>query len=212
MPKQALVVKRDVLFNGSYFQGFMPKGQTDFIPIILSKFEYYERGEKLENDPSLQQIIPYIWIVNPKAKKVFAYKRSVKGYSESRLMNKWSCGIGGHIDKEDSKDPIQNGMMRELKEEVKIKEYPQPKIIGFINDDSDVVNQVHFGVVAVAETDFDVEKNDEEISEGRLYTLKDLEKIFSDPQNDVEKWTKISWPVVKAYALCLFEKEKVVSL
>ncbi len=199
MVKQALVVKRDVLFNGNYFEGFMPKTKSDFIPIILSRFEYHERGQNLETNSALQQIIPYIWIVNPKTKKVFAYKRSVKGYSETRLMNKWSCGIGGHIEKEDCEDPIQNGMMRELKEEVKIQEYPQPKIIGFINDDSDPVNQVHFGVVAVAETNFDVEKGDEEIAQGRLYSLEELEKIFADPQNDVEKWTKISWPVVREH-------------
>ena len=199
MAKEALVVKREVLFGSNYFQGFMPKDQADFIPTILSKFEYHERGEKLEHDSSLQQIIPYIWIIDPKTKKVFAYKRSVKGYSEARLMNKWSCGIGGHIDKEDCANPIQNGMMRELKEEVRIQEYPQPKIIGFINDDSDSVNQVHFGVVAVAETSFDVQKGDEEIAQGRLYSVEDLEKIFSDPQNDIEKWTKISWPVVKKY-------------
>jgi hypothetical protein len=66
--------------------------------------------------------------LNTKTKKVFAYKRIPgKGdYVEKRLMNKLSCGLGGHIDREDSADPIMNAMMRELEEEIEMKTYPHP--------------------------------------------------------------------------------------
>lgn len=200
MAKKALVVKREVLFGDSYFHGFVNTKMKDFAQAALSDYFYHERGEVLENDSSIQQIIPYVWIVNPKTKEVFAYRRaSNQNYNESRLRNKWSCGVGGHIDHTDEGNPILSAMMRELQEEVKMEKYPEPKIVGYINDDSDAVNSVHFGVVAIAETDGAVEKGDDEMAEGRFFSISELEKLFANPENDVEKWTKTSWPFVRDY-------------
>lgn len=201
MAKEALIVKRDFLFKDKYFEGFLPVNEYDFIPIILENFEYHLRGEELENNSALQQIIPYVWIIKPKEKRVFAYKRASgkQNYQETRLMNKVSCGVGGHIDREDSDDPIQRAMMRELMEEVSIVKYPQPKVIGYLNDDSDSVGKVHFGVVAIAETTEDVKKKDNEMVHGQFYSIEKLEAILSNPKNDVEKWTRFSWPFVKDY-------------
>ena len=201
MGKEALVVKRDVLFENKYFQGFLPFDEHDYISKVLENYEYHIRGDELENNSSLQQIIHYDWIVDKKEKKVFAYQRASgkKNYSETRLMNKISCGIGGHIDKEDSSNPIEKAMMRELMEEVVMKKYPKPKIVGFLNDDSDSVGKVHFGIVAVAETNGDVSKGDNEMKTGRFYSIGELESIFSDTNYEVESWTRISWPFVKDY-------------
>lgn len=200
MGKEALVVKREILFREGEFQGFITSEQRDFIESILSSHFYHERGEKLENDSSLQQIIPYVWIINPQTKQIFAYKRANKPtYSEARLRDKWSCGLGGHIERVDAENPIMNAMMRELMEEVKMKEYPMPKLVGYINDDSDAVNSVHFGIVAIAETTDYVEKGDDEMAEGRFFSIGELESLFANPENDVEKWTRVSWPFVKAY-------------
>src|SRR3989344_2953195 len=204
MGKEALIVKRDILFKEKQFQGFSKKEEYDFIPIILGNFEYYLRGDDLENNINLQQIIPYVWIVNLNEKKVFAYKRASgkQNYSEERLMNKISCGVGGHVDKEDliSKGGvIIKAMMRELMEEVKMKKYPKPKIIGFLNDDADSVGRVHFGIVAIAETKEAVNKRDSEMTHGQFYSVDELEKLFADPANEVENWTKMSWPFVKDY-------------
>ena len=204
MGKEALIVKRDILFKEKQFQGFSKKEEYDFIPIILGNFEYYLRGDDLENNINLQQIIPYVWIVNLNEKKVFAYKRASgkQNYSEERLMNKISCGVGGHVDKEDliSKGGvIIKAMMRELMEEVKMKKYPKPKIIGFLNDDADSVGRVHFGIVAIAETKEAVNKRDSEMTHGQFYSVDELEKLFADPANEVENWTKMSWPFVKGY-------------
>ncbi|MCH7568785.1 MAG: NUDIX domain-containing protein [Nanoarchaeota archaeon] len=200
MVKEALVVQRKKLFGDNYFKGFLPIEQRDLIKIILTNHTYHPRGDELENNPDLQQIIPYVWIINPKTKQVFAYKRAEdKNYTEKRLRNKWSCGIGGHIDREDSHDPIMKAMMRELKEEVKIIEYPKPKIVGYINDDENDVGKVHFGVVAIAETTHPVEKGDEEMAECRMCSINEIESLFADQNNDVEEWTRLSWPFVKNY-------------
>ncbi len=201
--REILVVKREVLFGDDYFQGFMPIENSFFIKIVLGNYFYKERNEELENDFTLQQIIPYVWIINPREKKVFAYRRAGKGnYRENRLMHKWSCGVGGHIDRdteEKADNPIIHAMRRELMEEVRMEDYPLPKIIGYLNDDSDSVGKVHFGVVAVSEINSDVDKNSEEIAECGFFSISELENLFNNPDNDVEKWTRMSWPFVKDY-------------
>jgi len=208
MGDEILVVKREVLFKDSYFSGFVTKEQMNFIPTILGKNEFQVRTPELEKNPEYQQIISYLWIINPKSKQVFAYKRANKKehYNEGRLMNKVSCGVGGHIDKADAGwEVIEKVMMRELKEEVKMDVYPTPKVVGFINDDGDDVGKVHFGIVAIVETTDKVEKGDDEMvsgqfqSTGHLYTLGELERMFNDPKNEVETWTRISWPFIKDY-------------
>ncbi len=201
MGKEALIVKRDILFKEKYFHGFLTADDYEFIPIILDNYEYHFRGDGLENNSALQQIIPYVWIINPREKKVFVYKRASgkQNYNETRLMNKVSCGIGGHIDREDSANPIENAMIRELMEEIKMENYPKPKIIGYLNDDSDSVGKVHFGIVAIAETFEDVKKGDKEMAEGKFYNVEEFEKILNDSKNEIESWTRLSWPFIRDY-------------
>ena len=199
MGKEALVVDRSVLFAEGDFLGFMPADQRDFSSTILENHKYHKRGDDLENDDSLQQVIPYVWIVNPVEKTVFAYRRAPdENYTEERLRDKWSCGLGGHVDREDSGNPIQSAMMRELREEVKIDEYPDPRVVGYLNLNHDV-HAVHFGVVAIAETTLPVEKGDDEMAEGRFFSIRELEQLFANPDTDVEEWTTKSWPFVKNY-------------
>lgn len=202
--QQILVVRRGALFGENEFQGFLAAHERDFISTINESYEFMRRGD-VEEDRSIQQPIPYVWIVNPATKEVFVYTRSGKkgDYSEARLMNKVSCGVGGHIEQCDEKDPIYGAMMRELMEEIKTAEYPEPRIVGYINDDSTPVNSVHFGLVAIAETTLAVEKGDDEMSEGRFVSVGELERMFEDPANDIEPWTRISWPHVRDYIASL---------
>lgn len=201
MEKRALVVKRDILFKQHYFQGFAPLAQHDFLILIQKNHSYHLRGNQLENDESLQQIIPYVWIIDPSKKSVFAYKRSAgKDYQEKRLHSKFSCGVGGHIEQETEKnvsDPVMAAMIRELKEEVTMETYPTPTITGYINDDRDAVGRVHFGIVGVVETTLPVTKGDDEMVSGQFYTKEELEKAFADPSNDVEAWTQLTWPFIR---------------
>ena len=200
MGDEILVVKRDVLFNDGDFEGFLPTEQKDYLGRILKNFEFQIRTKELENNRFWQQPIPYVWLVNPLTKKVFLYKRSTTG-NEGRLYNKFSGGVGGHVDKKElvvgKDDPITQAMMRELEEETIITEYPTPKIIGYINYNSSV-EDVHFGVVAIGETTHDV-KPAEDMAHGDFYSIKEAEEIFSNPENNVEKWTASSWPFVKDY-------------
>jgi len=200
MVREILVVKRDTLFNNGDFHGFMPKERRDFSNLILQNFEYVERNDELENNPSLQQIIPYVWLINPKTGKAFLYQRSNEG-EEGRLHNKYSGGVGGHIDKDTeyySQNPIVDAMMRELKEETTMTNYPTPKFVGFLNDETNMVGKVHFGIVAIAETEEDVIPA-QHMARGQFYSLEEIDEIFSDPNSSVETWTEISWPYIKQY-------------
>jgi len=77
----------------------------------------------------------------------------VGGGEETRLHGLYSVGIGGHISEEDhglfSSGPgYQEGMRRELMEEVAIEDEDEAAV-AVINDDSTEVGYVHFGVVHV---------------------------------------------------------------
>ncbi len=197
MAKEALVIDTDTLFRDHHFEGFLPLEEHDFITPILENYTYKTRGDELEHDASLQQIIPYLWLINKDKKKVFAYTRIPgKEYVEKRLMQKFSCGLGGHIDREDSKNPIMNALNRELREEIIMNNYPEPNLIGYVNLEYDV-HEVHFGIVAVADTiETEIESADG-VKEGSWYTVSEIEQAFADPTKDVEEWTKVTWPFVK---------------
>jgi len=203
MESKILVVPKKVLFEEGYFEGFIHfKEKKEYLTKILKNSVYKKRTEKLENNPSLKQIIPYVWIINPKTKKVFVYKRSSdKKYTEPRLWNFVSCGVGGHIEKNDEENPIENAMMRELKEEISMEKYPTPKIIGYLNLDCGNAEKFHFGIIAVAETEEEIKLNEGEIVEGKFMKIEELEKLFNEPNSNVESWTKVSWPFVKNYFL-----------
>lgn len=202
MGDEILVVPRSVLFHDGDFEGFVPAEQKDFFQRVIDNIQFKVRTKELENDRTWQQPIPYVWLINPENKRVFLYKRDVTG-NEGRLYNKFSGGVGGHIDKKelvDGKgDPITQAMMRELEEETIMEVYPQPKIIGYINYNSDV-EDVHFGVVAIGETTQDV-KPAEDMAHGQFYSIEEADKIINDAKNDIEKWTKASWSFVKRYIL-----------
>lgn len=203
MRKEALVVPREALFKEKYFEkGFLPKEEYDYIPIALKNYHYEFRSDELESDFSLKQIITYVLIINPWTKKVFAYRRSgnEKYYSEKRLYNKWSCGVGGHIERQDDSDPIGASARRELQEEVIMEKYPEPKIVGFVNDDTGDIEKYHFGIVAIAETDEDkISMGDGEIEEGRFMTIKEVEDLVKNPENKVELWTLEVIPYLRKY-------------
>ena len=205
MDKPIIVVERDILFRDNYFQGFTSHEDFDFESILLKNLKVMRRGNA-EEDPTYKQPIGYALFVNPKTKKVFAYQRSKKA-GEEKLHNNWSWGIGGHIDGHEitEDNPIKSSMMREgTQEEITIHGniIGEPKIIGYINDDSDAVGKVHFGVLHLFEIDGHVEQKDEEIFIGEMKTIEELQEIINSENCVVEGWSKIAIDPLRKY----FEK------
>jgi predicted NUDIX family phosphoesterase len=114
----------------------------------------------MEDDPSYKQLIPYVIIRHTYAAgvvRVFQYTRGT-GQGERRLHAKRSVGIGGHISSTDegadsSLHPYEEGMRRELDEEVIVDSPGKQTCVGLINDDETPVGRVHLGVVHILDVD-----------------------------------------------------------
>lgn len=191
-----MVVKRSVLFQEHYFNGFCSARDYNFEQIIRQNLFYEKRGQA-EQTPELKQPVGYCLIVNPTLRQVFAYQRSAvdREYSEKRLQGKWSWGIGGHMEKVDAgnHNPIEASMLRELAEEVEINADCDFEVLGYINDDTTPVGQVHFGILYLVKTAAtQVRARDKEIAHGRLVELKKITNILHDPECQVESWSEIA--------------------
>lgn len=194
--RQIMVVRRKTLFAEKSFNGFLPADTFDFESVILSNFEWMKK-DMAENNPDYKQPIGYSIIYDPTRKQVFLYQRSKidQHYAEKRLQGKWSCGVGGHIEKIDVENgnPIYESLLREIQEEIKILGKRRMQVLGYINDDSDDVGKVHFCILYLVIIDGDkVEPLDPEISEGKLVPLSVLEDKCNDMNVVVENWSKIA--------------------
>jgi predicted NUDIX family phosphoesterase len=182
-----MVIKKEKLFQKEYFEGFSFTKGIDFKRRILDGFEYLKR-KNVENNENYKQPISYVVLIN-ESKRVFIYQRATKDkdYTEKRLQGKWSIGIGGHVDKVDeiTKDPIKSSVLREMEEEVRA-EIKELNLVGYINDDSNSVGKVHFGLLYLAEVSGDVVPNDSEIKTSEMMQFKDIKNI------EMEDWSKIS--------------------
>lgn len=95
LKKPALVIARNLLPDAP--QGHMTVSQIPSNFFLLdSKLVDRVGPNSCEEDPTLQQIIPYMVIVNEEG-KIFTYSRGQAG-GEDKLKSKLSIGLGGHID------------------------------------------------------------------------------------------------------------------
>lgn len=126
---------------------------------ILDNLQSIPRSDA-ENDLHFKQLIVYVVIKS--GNLYLTYKRTPQT-GEKRLSEKYSLGIGGHVDVADmnqltlfgnqnKENFIYHAIWREIMEEINIKSsniLTGPKIICFINDDSNDVGRVHFGIVCL---------------------------------------------------------------
>ena len=84
-------------------KGFI-KGNSEVLKRIVQNGLFLRRSE-LEEDPSFKQIIPYAIISN---KESFYLFRRTSGQREKRLHNKFSLGVGGHMNPATPWNPKNN--------------------------------------------------------------------------------------------------------
>jgi predicted NUDIX family phosphoesterase len=127
--------------------------------------------------------------------QLFQYQRG-KGQGEGRLHSKFSIGIGGHISADDQLGdaPVyEEGMRRELAEEVIIETPYTEQCVGLINDDQTEVGKVHLGVVHV----FDVEQpavrsRETDILEAGFRPIDEIRKNY----DRLETWSQICFDAI----------------
>lgn len=148
--ERVLCFERKLLEELGVFQG-LSHDTEKYLPVVTSPSNiHYRNRNEAEHDKRYKQLIPYVLAICHD--KVLRYRRG-KGGQETRLHGLFSVGIGGHISEEDhglfSTGPgYQEGMRRELIEEVDIDDV-NDAAVAVINDDSTDVGQVHFGVVHI---------------------------------------------------------------
>ncbi len=158
--EHVLVVPTELFHELGYFQGFTRDVDKYLDELLSSEHTSYRPRGEMEEDPSFKQLIPYVIFRHTDEAgraSVFAYTRG-KGQGESRLHSKRSVGIGGHISSDDADEtsdvhPYDEGMRRELEEEVVIETTYKEKCVGLINDDKTEVGKVHLGVVHIFDVD-----------------------------------------------------------
>ncbi len=148
--ERVLCFERKLLEELGVFQGLSLEVEK-YLPVVTSAAHLvYRNRSEAEQDPRYKQLIPYVLLVCHD--KILRYRRG-RGGQETRLHGLYSVGVGGHISEEDhglfsSDRGYQEGMRRELMEEVAIDAGHGPAVAA-INDDSTEVGRVHFGVVHV---------------------------------------------------------------
>lgn len=152
-----LVFKTSILKELGYFQGINLEVDRYLDAILDPANNIFKPRHEVENNPVFKQIIPYVLLRC--GDLIFRYTRG-KYLSEKRLEKKFSIGIGGHIRQEDENlFSIQTSIYdktieREVNEEVNIFTKYKNQRVGLINDDSNEVGKVHFGIVHI----FDLEE------------------------------------------------------
>jgi len=147
--EQVLVFPEEVFHEIGFFRGISREGDMYIKnPLLLNSLRYIPRPEA-EANPKFKQLIPYTVITSESLKNTFfVYKRTKKG-GESRLHDRYSIGVGGHINPCDGEpsSAYENAFLRELKEEISLSGDFTQEVKGVIYDDSNEVGKVHFGVV-----------------------------------------------------------------
>jgi predicted NUDIX family phosphoesterase len=200
-PEQVLTIPRSIFIEQGPFEGFKKLDDTtpdlgiylQGAPVQHARFMNRDQAEASQFH---KQIIPYCILLSED--KVFLYRRGKAG-SEQKLHDKYSIGIGGHINPEDDEEPFLafiKGAVREVKEEVGLDLDPNIVMgaaIGLVNDESNQVGAVHLGVVltikiaAVSQQQI-VDMCEDTLVEAQWVPLYELENPDLKPR--LETWSQ----------------------
>ncbi len=148
-----LVVPTSDLSNVTHSSGVINIEPRKIIEIVDSSSSFMKR-ELAEYDESYRQLIPYVVF---KSEGQYLLLKRTNRQSEERLHNKYSLGVGGHVNRTDGATPgwktFEQGLWREINEEVDA-DILDIEYLGVINDLSSEVSRVHLGVLYVAEIEF----------------------------------------------------------
>lgn len=192
MTEHILVVPTARFHELGHFQGFSTDTARYLTELLKSEHTSYRPRPDMEKDPSFKQLIPYVIFrhTSPAGEvTIFQYTRG-KGQGEQRLHSKRSIGIGGHISSDDSgaASAYEEGMRRELAEEVIIETKYRAQMVGLINDDLTEVGKVHLGIVHIFDVDEPhVRSREDDICEAGFRNVREL---LSDVDG-FETWSKI---------------------
>ena len=180
--EQVLVLPRSSIMDDPGWRGVRPADQAEFEALLAAEGRFESRS-RAEHDRSLKQVIPYLVLRD--GERFFLMRRTRAG-GDARLHDRWSIGVGGHVDPGD--DGLAGGLRREWHEELVADFEPVFTPYALLNDDTTEVGAVHLGVVILAE------------AEGRAVSVRETEKLsgaFATPgevaagAEHLETWSRI---------------------
>jgi predicted NUDIX family phosphoesterase len=180
--ERVLVVPRQVVPERASWYGLRADGIDDFLAVVEAHGRYEPRAA-MEVDPSFKQIIPYLVLRD--GERYFLMRRTKAG-GDARLHDRWSIGVGGHVDPGDA--GLAGGLRREWHEELVAGFEPTFTPYALLNDDTTEVGAVHLGVVVLADAG------------GRPVSVRETDKLsgaFADPSevaagvDHLETWSRI---------------------
>src|SRR5262249_34571188 len=139
--EQVLCVRREDIFPDGAWHGFITDNLDQANEVIRTK-QFFKARAEVEDDPSYQQIIPYV-VFRHRDRYLLTHR--LRASSERRLRKQYSLGVGGHINPGDlsAGDPLLDGLKREWEEEVVYDGQFEARLLGFLNEESSPVSRVH---------------------------------------------------------------------
>jgi predicted NUDIX family phosphoesterase len=133
------------LGGGAAWLGIRAAGEADLASLIRREGTFRARSE-MESDPAWKQVIPYPVLRDGDA---WYLMRRTKAGSDARLHDRYSIGVGGHVNPEDGAldGDLTTALRREWHEELVVDFVPTFRFVGLLNDDTTPVGQVHVGLV-----------------------------------------------------------------
>jgi predicted NUDIX family phosphoesterase len=182
MAEEVLGLRREDVPGGVDWRGVVERPLTPYLDALRERGEFRPRAEA-EQDPSWKQVIPYVVLRDSDA--IFLMRRTRAGGDE-RLHDRYSIGIGGHVNPDDA--DVAGGLRREWQEEIEADFTPHFELIGILNDDDNAVGAVHLGLVFAADAN------------GRPVAIREHEKLegrFASPaevaavSDKLETWSAL---------------------
>jgi predicted NUDIX family phosphoesterase len=184
MQEQVLVVPRAAIEMFIPSKGICQVAENELKALVESNARFMPR-ELAEYDLNFKQIIPYL--VFAYQEQLFLMQRSEKP-SEARLASKFSLGVGGHLRAKDlASGSLFDWAKREFLEEVEFAGTVKPELVGFVNDESSQVGQVHTGVLWLVRASSPVIAVKEELKSGELVSLAHCQKNYAL----LESWSQM---------------------
>ncbi len=187
--ERVLVVPRRLVPDEAGWHGLRTGDLEGFLEIVAAHGRYEPRDE-MERNPAFKQIIPYLVLRD--GERYFLMRRTRAG-GDVRLHDRWSIGVGGHLNPGD--DGLSGGLQREWREELEADFEPAFTPFALLNDDTTDVGAVHLGVVVLAD------------AAGRPVAVRETHKLsgaFASPaevahgSEHLETWSRIVFDALEA--------------
>jgi predicted NUDIX family phosphoesterase len=179
---------RDELAGGAMWHGMRAAG-ADELAAVIRRHGAFRSRSAMEMDPSWKQVIPYPVLRD--GPRWFLMRRTKAG-ADARLHDRYSIGVGGHVNPEDGglDGELGGALRREWHEELVVDFVPPFRFVGLLNDDTTAVGQVHLGLVYEGD------------AAGRSVAIRETDKLSGSfvtapevalVRDSLETWSRIAF-------------------